>query len=338
MRLGKIGLIINPKSGQGAAHNQHIARQLVQALRADAVLTGPGSMGAEAIPSARVLAIPSLTGRAASQAVASAALQEGVDALVVVGGDGTLSDIAFAVYQTGSHCPILGVGAGSINAGDLITCKASQVDDLRDCDFRVERINALEASYNGEVKALAFNDVVISTTIVGTIDGEYRDLDANAFMESRQILSAPRPIGTESARVTKHTPSSEILIASGQSVGTVIAGFSHYEPFFGKAIIGAVGLSSLAGAPAGCLVCEQPLVSTHLDLQEHLKTEPIRSAYVSLTDDAAIRITGLDAPAVLCADGNPLAALRPPDVSQIRVRAGAVDVLRIIDTHERAAI
>lgn len=171
MRLGKIGLIINPKSGQGAAHNQRLARQLVQAVRPTKVLTGPSLMGAEAIPSARVLAIPLLTGRAASQAVATAALQEGVDALVVIGGDGTLSDIAFAVYQTGAHCPILGVGAGSINAGDLVTCKASQVDDLRDCDFRTERIDALEASHNGEVKGLAFNDVVISTTIVGTVDG-----------------------------------------------------------------------------------------------------------------------------------------------------------------------
>ena len=335
MRLRKIGLIVNPKSGQGAARNLRIAQRLVQALRVETVLTGPGSLGGEAIASAHILAVPSLTGRAASQAVASAALQEGVDALAVIGGDGTLSDIAFAIYQSGSNCPILGVGAGSINAGNLITCKAAQVDNLNDCDFRVEQINALETSYNGKAMALAFNDVVIGATIVGTVGVGYQDLDANAFMESRQVPGKPRPIGNDAARVTKRSQRGEILVSSGQSVGTVVAGFTHYECFFGKAIIGGVGLSSVAGAPAGCVVCEQALVCTSLDLTEHLRTEPVHSAYVSLLNDDVIQVTGLDYPAVLCADGNPLAALRPSDVSQIRIRPGAVNVLRIAAYGER---
>jgi hypothetical protein len=261
--------------------------------------------------------------------VASAALHQGVDALVVVGGDGTLSDIAFAVFQAGSQCPILGVGAGSINAGDLMTCKASQVDMLQACEFQVELLNALETSHNGQTLALAFNDVVIGTTVVGTVDGAYQDLDANAFLESRQVPGKPRPIGGDSARVTKHNIRGEILVDSGQSVGTVVAGFANYECFFGKAIIGGVGLSGVAGAPAGCIVCEQALVCTHLDLAQHLQTEPIRSAYVSLLEDDVIRVTGLDYPAVLCADGNPLAPLRPSDISEIRIRPGAVAVLRI---------
>lgn len=331
MRPSKIGLIVNPKSGRGAAHNLQLAQRLVQTLRVQTVLTGPGSLGADAIASARVLAISTLTGRAASQEVAAAAVQEGVDALVVVGGDGTLSDIAFAVFQAGSGCPILGVGAGSINAGDLMTCKATQVDTLHACEFRVEPLNALETSHNGHVMALAFNDVVIGATIVGTVDGAYQDLDANAFLESRQAAGKPRPIGGDSARVTKHSPRGEILVGSGQSVGTVVAGFAHYECFFGKAIIGGVGLSGVAGAPAGCIVCEQALVCTQLDLAHHLQTEPIRSAYVSLLEDEVLRITGLDSPAVLCADGNPLAALRPSDTSEIRIRPDAVAVLRIVD-------
>jgi hypothetical protein len=338
VKPSKIGLVVNPRSGgQTPAHNLRIAQRLVEAIRVDAVVTGPGLLGGEALPSARIVAIPPLTGRAASQAVAHAVLEEGVDALVVIGGDGTLSDIAFVVYRAGSHCPILGVGAGSINAGDLITCKASQVEELRGRDFRVESVNALEASFNDQVMALAFNDVVIGATIVGTINGAYQDLDANSFMESRQVPGQPRPIGTDTARVTKHRQAQEIVVGVGRSVGTVIAGFTHYDCFFGKAIIGGVGLSSVAGVSAGCLVCEQALVRTRLDLQEHLKTEPVRSAYVSLTDDAVIRVTGLDYPAVLCADGNPLAAFRPADMAQIRVRPNAANVLRTADLSEGTA-
>ena len=338
MKPRKIGLIVNPRSGgQTPAHNLRIAHRLVEALRVEAVVTGPGLLGGEALPSARSVTIPPLTGRAASQAVAYALLDEEIDTLAVIGGDGTLSDIAFVVYRAGSHCPILGVGAGSINAGDLIACQASQVDELQGRDFRVESVNALEASFNDQVMALAFNDVVIGATIVGTIEGAHQDLDANAFIESRQVCGKPRPIGTDIARVTKLRQAEEIVVAMGRSVGTVIAGFTHYHCFFGKAIIGGVGLSSVAGVSAGCLVCEQALVCTRLDLEEHLKMEPIRSAYVSLTDDAVIRVTGLDNPAVLCADGNPLAAFRPADTAQIRVRPDAVDVLRIVEHGEGIA-
>lgn len=329
MRPQRIGLIVNPKSGQGAAHNLRTASQVVQALQPQAVLTGPGLLGGDALPSAQVLSIPSLPGRAASQAVARASLEAGVDVLVVIGGDGTLSDIASAIFQTGTRCPILGVGSGSINAGDLITCKAAQVETLRNCSFQVDRLNALEAGYNQRFMALAFNDVVIGMTIVGTVDGGYRDLDANAFMEARQVPAKPHPIGTEAARVTKQTASGELSVSAGRDVGTVVVGFSHYNSFFGKAIIGGVGLSAVAGIPAGCLVCDQPLVVVNLELDDHLRMEPMRSSYVSLNDGDVIRVTGLDHPAVLCADGNPLAALRSSDECEIRVRPAAVDVLRI---------
>jgi len=331
MRPHKIGVIVNPKSGLGAAHNLCVAQQAVAALGAESVVTGAGLLGGDALPAARVLSIPALMGRAASQALARAALDSGVDALVVIGGDGTLSDVASTIYQAGMMCPLLGIGAGSINAGDLITCKAAQVDDLRGCDLRVERLNALEAAYNGRVMALAFNDIVIGTTIVGTVDGNYRDLDAKAFMDGRQERIQPRPVGREGARVVRRGSSGEVLVSSGQAVGTVVVGFSQYECFFGKAISGGVCLSSVAGAPAGCIVSDHPLVVTRLDLDVQMRTEPVHSAYVSLTGDDVIEVTGLDDPAVLCADGNPLAALRPADECQMRVRPGAVDVLRTDD-------
>jgi hypothetical protein len=329
MKPQTIGLIVNPRSGLGAAHNLRIAQELVAALDVRSVLTGPGTLGADALPAATVLAIPDVRGRAASQAVAQQALRAGVDALAVIGGDGTLSDVAFTILQSGIDCPVLGIGAGSVNAGKLITRKAAQIAQLRGSDFRVDRVHALQASYNDQALALAFNDVVIGTTIVGTVDGAWRDLDANAFMTGRQQPGKPRPIGTDAARVVKRGAKRDLLVASGHSVGTVIAGFAQDDSFFGKAIIGAVGISSLAGAPAGCLVCEQPLVSVSLDLDEHLQTEPIRSAYVSLLHGDTIEISGLTYPAVLCADGNPLAALQADDRSQIRVLPEAVAVLRI---------
>ncbi len=333
MKPQTIGLIVNPASGLGAAHNLEVARRLVQALAPQDICTGPGQLGEEAvtgIAQAAIVPIEGRTGRAASQAIAQAALRKGVQALAVVGGDGTLADIAFAIARAGARCPILGIGAGSINAGALVTCKASQVGELAGADFAVRTVTALEAECNGDVLAFAFNDIVIGTTIVGMTQNELCDLDANAFLNGERVLGVPRPVGSPTASVTKRSETRRLLVSAGTSVGTVIAGLTSYDCFFGKAVVGGVCLSSLVGIPAGCLVCDQPLVRTQLDREAHRNTEPIRSAYVSLDEGEVIEATGLAYPAVLCADGNPLKALQPADIARLRARPGAVEVLRIV--------
>jgi predicted polyphosphate/ATP-dependent NAD kinase len=324
-----IGLIVNPRSGLGEKHNLEVARRLVQILGVEHVVTGPGPLGAETIPNAHVLPITMSSGRADSQAIALGAIQENVETLVVVGGDGTMADVAFTINKAGKRCPMMGIGAGSINAGDLVTCKADQLEKLIDADFIVESVGALVAGCNEEVMALAFNDIVIGTTVVGTVDGESVDLDANAFFDGTQIPGEPRPVGTDRSLVTKKGETGTIKVSAGILVGTVVVGFAHYDCFFGKAIVGGVGFSSLIDAPAGCLVCDQPLVRVQLDKQEYASMEPVHSAYVSLADGEVMSVTGMEYPAVLCADGNPLQRLHPTDEVQIRVQPNAVDVLRM---------
>jgi NAD kinase len=324
-----IGLIVNPRSGLGANHNLEVACLLIQKLGIKHVVTGPGSLGEEAVSNAHILSITALTGREASQAVAREAVKEGVEALVVIGGDGTMADVAFAINQAGKRCPIMGIGAGSINAGDLVMCKADQLEKLTDVDFVVESIDALVAGCNDEVLAIAFNDIVIGTTIVGTVDGRFIDLDANAFFDGIKIPGKPQAVGTDRSLVTKKGEKGTIKVSEGNSVGTVVVGFANYECFFGKAIVGGVGFSLLIDAPAGCLVCDQPLVRVQLDKQGFASMEPVHSEYVSLADGEVISVTGMDYPAVLCADGNPLKRLHPSDEVQIRVQPNAVDVLRI---------
>ncbi len=329
MRPKTIGLIVNPKSGLGAEYNLAIARQLVEVLAPENIYTGQGQFGDEIRAGVHEISITRQTGRSVSQALALMIAQKGVEALVVIGGDGTMADIAFALHQAAIQCPILGIGAGSVNAGDLVTCKAQQVIDLASVDFEIKSISALIAGCNGENLALAFNDVVIGTTIVGTIQGNICDLDANAFMRGDQIKGIPQPIAIETASVIKTNRTKRIAVSTGKSVGTVVAGFAQNPCFFGKAIVGAVGLTSLAGIEAGCLVCDRPLVRMQLNRRDHLDSEPIHSTYVSLGSDEAIEVSGLAYPAVLCADGNPLKALQSDDICRIQLRPDAVSVLRI---------
>jgi hypothetical protein len=172
---------------------------------------------------------------------------------------------------------------------------------------------------------------VIGTTIVGTLDGEICDLDASQHLEGVRVAGIPQAIGTDTALVSKKSPGGISDVALGSQVGTVIAGFAHPNRFYGKAIVGGVCLSALVGLPAGCLVCEQPLVRVQLAAADLAAIEPVRSAYTSLAEADTIQVNGIGPPAVLIADGNPLKALVPDDQVTIRVLQDAVRVLRIVE-------
>lgn len=328
MRPESVGLVVNPAAGLGARHNLEIARQAVAALGPVRVVTGPGALGGEAAPGAEVVSLAGRSGRAATRLVAAEAAQAGCRAIVAIGGDGTLADVAFALVQSRARCPILGVGAGSTNVGGLVTCLAADVAQLAHADFAAHTVAALTAGCNESLLALAFNDVVIGTTVVGTLHGEVVDLDAAERLDGRTVVAEPQPVGRAGAEVIRISPGRVVKVAAGLEVGTVVAGFADGKRFYGKAIAGAVCLTGLAGLAAGCLVCDRPLVRTRLEAGELVAVEPLRSAYVSLADSDTLQVTGVGPPAVLCADGNPLKRLEPEDRVHIRVRTTAVEVLR----------
>ncbi len=329
MNLAAVGLIVNPAAGLGASRNLDLARQVIASLNPGHVVTGPGQMGGGVLTRAHQIAQPEGQGRKATQSLARQMADMDLDALIVVGGDGTLTDVAFALADSMNSCPILGIGAGSTNVGDLVTCRADEVHALEGVRFVAEYMNALVAGCNGTDLALAFNDVVIGATVVGTLAGEVCDLDAAAFCRGERILGHPQPVASAMTGVIKMVGDRAVQVAQGSQVGTVVVGFAHYLCFYGKAIVGGVALTGLSGQPAGCLVCTQPLVRTRLNRQELAEVEPIRSSYISLAAGEEIRATGFAPPAVLCADGNPLQILTPDDVAHVRLSPDAVQVLRI---------
>ncbi len=329
--MKKIGLIVNPKAGQGAEKNLELARKAIAGLKPVQVFTGPGVIGGDAIPDASLINIPEgETGRKVTQWLAVQLAQQEIDAIVVIGGDGTMTDVAFALLEAGDQQPILGIGAGSTNIGGLVTCQAAEVEELASTELSVKNIDALAASCNGENLALAFNDMVIGTTMVGTLDGVVCDLDASQHLQGVRVPGRPQAIGTITALVSKKSPDGSVEVASGSQVGTVITGFAHADRFYGKAIAGGVCLTALVGLPAGCLVCEQPLVRVQLEISDLVTVEPVRSAYTSLAEADTIHITGIGPPAVLIADGNPLKALTPDNQVFIQVLRNAVRMLRVV--------
>lgn len=328
----RVGLIVNPSAGKGAAESLRAARNVIERLVIRTVYTGQNHMGATALSGwsgqVQVHDLASAKDREETRVLARWIAAQNADAVIVVGGDGTLSDVAQVCMETGSRLPILGIGTGSTNVGRLITCGAPRSAELEPGELELWSVDCLVASVGDQLVGLGFNDVVIGHTVVGTVGGERRDVDAVERLQGRTVAGTPRSIGSPRTRVTRIAPGANTVVAEGGSVSTVVVGFA--EPaFFGKAVSGGVCLTTLAGLSAGCLVCDTPLARVGLTVQELLSAPPMVSKYVSLSDGMSIVVEHVKEGAVLCADGNPLHLLGESDRVVISVRSGAVVGVRL---------
>ena len=329
-----IGLIINPAAGQGATANAAVAQQALTALAPERLWVGEGEMGAALLGD---LSLPMIAldtgshpGKARTLYLAERLARQGVDFLLVVGGDGTMADVALALVKSGQDVPILGVGVGSTNVGGLIACRQEEAAHLAETRLVTRELDCLLASCNGELLGIGFNDCVIGFTVVATIDGRLANVRVVEEMEGLNVRGTPQAVWTTETRVVKRSVWGETLVAEGQAVGIVMVGLAE-SCFFGKAVTGGVCLTTLIGLPAGCLVCDQPLVRVQVEAREVLKLEPISSRYVSLEEEESIVTTGVRAGAALCADGNPLKILDGADVVEMGVRRRAIKSMQLSD-------
>lgn len=324
-----LGVLVNPAAGQDPARNLAAAAAAVAALAPERVLALTEHLGVLGGGDRRPLADQVDESRSRTRSLALAAVKDGADALLVVGGDGTLSDAATALHLAGVRCPIIGIGAGSINAGDLITCAVSDVADLAGATLESAPVGAMSVTVAGSLLALAFNDVYVGTTIVSTSEGRLRDLSATARLAGRAEPQRPQRLQCPDARITRAGPGGDVLVAAGAMAGSVVIARTAVPGMRGKAIVGGVGLSATSGMPGGCLVADRPLVQVELGAAELLAEEPLHLAYASFGPQHAIELTGFGAPAALSADGNPLRELAPEDRVQVRFEPEAATVLRV---------
>ncbi len=334
MKLHRVGLIVNPSAGRG--QGAHVARAAVLALAPEEVVAGAGQMGANALSGlpirAQILDWARREGRARTAFLAEQLARQDLDALLVVGGDGTLADVAMVGYRINSPLPpLLGIGVGSANVGPLITCRGDQVARLAHVRLTTRAVDGLIAGVNGVPLGLGFNDVVLGFTVLATVQGAIVDVDAAGKLCGENIPRATEPVWTERTRVVKRRRAAnapETLIAEGQQVATVIVGFAD-ERFYGKAIAGGVLLSGLLNDPAGCLVCDHLLVRMQVDVDAYYASEPVVSRYASLSEKEEIEGWSFRPGSALCADGNPLAILGESDRVHVSVARAMVQTWRV---------
>jgi NAD kinase len=319
-----IGVINNPYAGKGFQENAAQAQELLKHFTGASIITGPGEAG-ELICSSQFTDIEicpcnQLPSRAQTIELSRSITAHKIDLLVVFGGDGTLSDAAFALVDHPAPPPILGIGSGSTNVGPLITCRLEDFEKFSLKNLQVVGLNSLLVIDRGKLLGIGFNDCVFGFTVVGTIGHKMHNVDAAAKMHGENIPGLPRSVGTSKTCVKRITAEGDCqVIAQGEWSACIMLGFAE-TAFMGKAVTGGVCLASFTGVPAGCLVAGIPLVQVELTKAQVLESPPVRTQFLSFDANMRIVVSGVHDGSAICADGTPLKILTSEDEIEFAVR------------------
>lgn len=243
-----------------------------------------------------------------------------------------MSDVAYSLFKAGAATPILGVGAGSTNAGPLITVRSQELDRLDPSALSVQEVGGMLASLNGEQAGLGFNDIVLGDTILTTVEGRVVQVSAVEFMKGRKIPALPFRAGTADSEVR--------IKRGGESPGDIVVHRGVFGQFFaaplekrylGKGLAGGTSLAASLGLPAGIAITSEPLVNLSIGREELLLIEPIVTKTASIREMDEVVVTGIHKGTCLNVDGNPLALLGPGDEVRMRyvpAAARAVELLK----------
>jgi diacylglycerol kinase family enzyme len=327
---GRIGFVVNPSAGNGEGEIAKFVRKLLEMLRGKQIHLIAGTLESllanELSVQATVLSPrggPELQARSAAIQL----LQGGIDVLIVIGGDGTLCDVASAIIETGAAVQLLGIGAGSANVGPLVSVLGRDIDRLSLDSLHESQIHGIDVCVSENLVGTAFNDVVLSNTYFGTRDGNRIDLDAVAKFSGEDRPAKPRSVcgprtwidKNNQRMLTNDTGTFEQIIASPINENAVYAG---------KAISGLMCWGPYLGNHGVLAAASTVMVRTQLELEDLRAAEPLHLAHISFGRDDQVTIGELLANAVLVIDGNPTSLLTPLDVVALRIRTNAIRVLR----------
>jgi len=223
-----------------------------------------------------------------------------VDLIVIFGGDGTMSDAASARPTK----PLLCVGIGTTNVSPVLAPKDFDPKNLREVKMR-----GLEVVM-GDEKRIAFNDVVVGSTILSTLDGKSVQVDAREFMKGKRVATLPRKF---KARVEVGE-----RVVEG-TFGNIFVALTDTR-FLGKGIAGGASLSAFLGFKAVVACISEGIVVSTYTKEDAVKLEPIVTNTISF-DDESVRIWANE---VISCDGNPIGER----YAEVRVVEDVVRVLK----------
>jgi hypothetical protein len=238
------------------------------------------------------------------------------DLFICVGGDGLASYVADALVGIGAaSVPMLGVAAGTANVGPIVTVGPAELARLRVDELRFVRIGAIDVAIGGRHVGYGFNDVVIGTTFLGTVDGRGVSLSARAMAtRGERALEEPDPrIAGEGFGVEKNGMKVPGGIARPAQI---IASPLGEREFYGRAVTGALCESAHSANKAAVALLDSIVVK--LSGVDHGLADFARVDHLLFGLGDRVLLRGLSERAEVVVDGNPF--LRGEEVVEFAYR------------------
>jgi len=313
LNIRNLGVIANPAAGKGRIFIEETTGKVLENFKDCQVIR------------------PHLEENREATVILANNLSKNVDAILVVGGDGTMSDVAYGLLKSGAITPIIGIGAGSTNAGPLITLKAAEINRLDLLRLKVHEIGGILARVNAKPAGIGFNDIVLGDTILTTLHGHVVQVSAEEFMKGIKIPASPQKAGTDDSivRILRKGKTMEKTLHVHKGMFGQFFAAPLENRYLGKGLAGGTSLAAALQLPAGISITSEPLINYSIGIEEFLEMEPIITKTASFRENDKIIVIGLRDRTCLNIDGNPLVVLRKEDEVWMQYISSAARVLKL---------
>jgi predicted polyphosphate/ATP-dependent NAD kinase len=162
----------------------------------------------------------------------------------------------------------------------------------------------------------AFNDVVVGSTILSTLDGRKTQVDAELFLRGKKVESKPRKFR---ARIEISRGGRTLKEIAG-IFGNVFVSLTG-KRYLGKGIAGGAAISTFAGFKA-VVACTSEGMIYRYSKEELREVEPFVTTSLSFDEDEVVKIYANE---IVSRDGTPIGK----GYTEVECKSELVEVLKL---------
>ena len=319
----KTALLYNYKAGKGLPA-ELVVRKLCDFFSGDELLVTDEGLLFPALPVSLVVPEKTQGYFNAIRARVKALADAGAERFVSVGGDGTATYVRNAMYELGINLPIMGVAGGTANVGPIVSMTLDQLEGHHISEAKEVCYDGISVFVNDEFISLAFNDLIVGDTFLGTINGQTRSISVRALLEKGEHT----PI-----KPTEHIVTDDFAVQlngveqrpnTGIIHQIVIAPVAH-ENHYGRAVYSVVGKCDWCEKKGVIALCDYIAVSFEEDgtgVDRFSTTQ-----YLIFGPNDQVILHGFTEEACLVCDGNPY--LLPGDRFGVRYEPALARTIKL---------
>ena len=297
----KTALLYNFKAGKGLPA-ELVVQKLCKFFEGDELLVTDEGLVFPSLPVQLVVPEKAEGYFAVIRARVKALYEAGAERFISVGGDGTATYVKNAMYELGINLPILGVAAGTANVGPIVSVTLDQLEGHHISEAKEVCYDGIAISVNDQFISLAFNDLIIGDTFLGTINGQTCSLSVRELLEKGEHtpVKPAEHIVTDDFVIELN---GKELIPNREIIRQIVLSPVAHESHYGRAVYGPVGKCDWCEKKGVIALCDYIAVSFE---EDGTGVDRISSTqYLIFGPNDQVVLRGFTEDACLICDGNP---------------------------------